>query len=134
MSGQKNQSSELLSLFSTSKPHRSHHLVNIQQTEHQQTIINVQLGPRVQLGHHIHLENCQLERGVIIGHYVKVESGVHLGESVQIGHHCHLKSGVHIAAGAIIQDHSVVEQSVPAGEVWGGAPAKAITQNINLAS
>lgn len=131
MSGQKNKSLYLeLSAPAASRPQ---HLVNIKQTPNQQTLINVLLGQRVQLGHHIHLENCQLEREVVIGHYVKVEADVRIGQGAQIGHHCHLKSGIHLGAGAIVQDHSVVEQSIPAGEVWGGTPAKPIAQQINLA-
>lgn len=45
---------------------------------------------------------------------------------VYIGSGSHLMPGITIGEGSLIAAASIVTKSVPAGEVWGGAPAKFI--------
>ena len=47
-----------------------------------------------------------------------------IGDDVWIGTHVVILPGVKIGKGAIIAAHSLVNQDVPAYEVWGGIPAR----------
>ncbi len=85
--------------------------------------------------------------------YINAKYGVEIGEEVQIGSHCSVysentidntkgkvaigkgaKIGSHtvilpnvtIGKGAVIGAHSLVKKDVPAGEVFGGVPARKI--------
>lgn len=53
---------------------------------------------------------------------------VTIGEDVFIGGHCIILKGVTIGDRCIIGAGSVVTKDVPAGEVWGGNPARRIRQ------
>ena len=50
-----------------------------------------------------------------------------IGDRVFIGAHCIILKGVTIGADSVIAAGSVVVKSVPAGEIWGGNPAKFIS-------
>lgn len=50
-----------------------------------------------------------------------VEDGAYVGAAA------HILGGVTIGAGSLIAAGSVVTKSVPAGEVWGGVPARKIS-------
>lgn len=56
--------------------------------------------------------------------YDETRSGVTVGTNVWVGAHCVLLPGVTIGDNAVIAAGSVVTTSVPAGEIWGGAPAR----------
>jgi len=49
-----------------------------------------------------------------------------IGRDVLIGGHSFVLKGVTIGDGSIISVGSVVNKSIPAGEIWGGVPAKKI--------
>jgi len=49
-----------------------------------------------------------------------------IGDDVFIGAECIILKGVTIGAGAIVAAGSVVVKDIPAGEIWGGNPAKCI--------
>lgn len=49
-----------------------------------------------------------------------------IGDNVFIGMDVLILKGVTIGEGAIVAARSVVSKSIPAGEVWGGNPAKFI--------
>jgi acetyltransferase-like isoleucine patch superfamily enzyme len=51
-------------------------------------------------------------------------SGVSVGNNVWVGANCVLLPGVTIGDNAIIAAGSVVTTAVPAGEIWGGVPAR----------
>lgn len=53
---------------------------------------------------------------------IKIEDDVWLGANVVV-----LK-GVHIGEGAIVAAGSIVNKSIPAYEIWGGVPARKISQ------
>ncbi len=52
---------------------------------------------------------------------------IRLGENVWIGAHATILAGVTIGDGAVIAAGAVVNKDVPAGEIWGGVPAKRIS-------
>lgn len=49
-----------------------------------------------------------------------------IGDDVWIGAHAALLPGIDIGSGAVIAAGAVVSKSVPAGEIWGGVPARQI--------
>ena len=63
-----------------------------------------------------------VERGELIFCPILVEKGALIGTGAMI------QPGVHIGAGAVIASHAVVPKYkvIPAGEVWGGIPARKI--------
>jgi acetyltransferase-like isoleucine patch superfamily enzyme len=53
--------------------------------------------------------------------------------NVFIGAHSTILKGVTIGEGAIVGAGSVVAKDIPAGEIWGGNPAKFISKNASIA-
>lgn len=51
-------------------------------------------------------------------------TGVILGDNVWVGANCTLLPGTRIGDSAVIAAGSVVRGAVPAGEIWGGVPAR----------
>ncbi|MFO1533625.1 MAG: DapH/DapD/GlmU-related protein [Thermoplasmatota archaeon] len=49
-----------------------------------------------------------------------------VGERASIGANCTVLPGVSIGAGAVVGAMSLVNRDVPAGEFWGGVPARRI--------
>jgi len=56
------------------------------------------------------------------------DAGVRLGNDVWLGAGCVVMPGVYINDGAVVGANSVVTCSVPAYEIWAGAPARKIGQ------
>ena len=60
----------------------------------------------------------------------EVRTGVILGDNVWVGANCTLLAGCRIGDGAIIAAGSVVRSAVPAGELWGGVPARRLRNSV----
>lgn len=58
-------------------------------------------------------------------------AAITLGRNVWIGAQCVILKGVTIGDGAVVGAGSVVTRSIPAGETWGGVPARKITKSQN---
>jgi serine O-acetyltransferase len=90
--------------------------------------------------------NVRVYQGVTIGRadqyltraQLRPGGGVVVGDGVILGSGCKVlfKSGqtLHIEEGAVIGANAVVLTSVPAGEIWAGAPAKRVSINPNWAN
>lgn len=56
-------------------------------------------------------------------------AAITLGRNVWIGAQCVILKGVTIGDGAVVGAGSVVTRSIPAGETWGGVPARKIIKS-----
>jgi acetyltransferase-like isoleucine patch superfamily enzyme len=65
--------------------------------------------------------------------YDESRTGVAIGENVWIGAQCVLLPGITIGDDAVVTAGSVVSTSVPAGELWGGVPARRRTSVAEFA-
>lgn len=58
----------------------------------------------------------------------EARTGVILGDNVWVGANCTLLPGTRIGDSAVIAAGSVVRGAVPAGEIWGGVPARRLRE------
>lgn len=72
--------------------------------------------------------NHRIEPGVPRFHtpWDDVKCGVDIGTNVWVGANCTILPGARIGDNAVIAAGSVVRGEVPAGELWGGVPARYI--------
>jgi UDP-3-O-[3-hydroxymyristoyl] glucosamine N-acyltransferase len=90
---------------------------------------NTKLDNLVQVGHNVRLgRNCVLASHTGISGSVTVGDGVAFGGRAGIADHLTIGSGAQIAAAAGVM------KDVPAGETWGGFPAKPLRQWLREAS
>jgi acetyltransferase-like isoleucine patch superfamily enzyme len=55
---------------------------------------------------------------------------VTIGDQVWIGANVVIMPGISIGANSVIASSAVVTKNVPAGEIWGGVPAKKISDKL----
>lgn len=87
----------------------------------------VKLGDGTNVGAHCHIgPGSSFARDVRIGALCDVAPGCWIEDEVEIGPRCQLGMGVKVGAGSTLEPRSFVPSwsVVPAGEVWGGDPAK----------
>ena len=60
------------------------------------------------------------------GPWDDTRTGVELGDNVWVGAGCVLLPGTRINDNAVVAAGSVVNREIPAGEIWGGIPARKI--------
>ncbi|TDQ09923.1 acetyltransferase-like isoleucine patch superfamily enzyme [Pedobacter metabolipauper] len=70
--------------------------------------------------------NHQIAREIKINQQPNETAPIRIEDDVWIASNVTILKGVTIATGAVIAANSVLNQSVPAYEIWGGSPAKKI--------
>ena len=68
-----------------------------------------------------------IDLGELIGKQLCLEKEIIIGEDVWVGCNVVILKGVHIGDGAVIAAGAVVTKSIPPLEIWGGVPAKKIS-------
>jgi UDP-3-O-[3-hydroxymyristoyl] glucosamine N-acyltransferase len=68
--------------------------------------------------------NCRIGRCVIIAGGCGLAGSVTIGDGVMFGGHVGVKDHTTIGAGARLMAYAAVMNDIPAGETWGGYPAK----------
>jgi acetyltransferase-like isoleucine patch superfamily enzyme len=74
--------------------------------------------------------NHQIEKDRRINVQSNVTSPIRIGNDVWIASNVTILKGVEIGDGAVIAANSVVNNNVPAYEVWGGTPARKISERL----
>lgn len=77
----------------------------------------------VQIAH-----NVVIGRNVVIASFTGISGTSTIGDGVAMGGQVGIKDHVHIGAGAKLAASAGVMRDVPAGETWGGMPAKPLKQ------
>lgn len=82
--------------------------------------------------------NCMFGNNLVIVDHNHISSNCHtneyqtesieIGNNVWVGANCSILKGVKIGDGAVIAANSVVNKNVPENEMWGGCPAKKISE------
>jgi UDP-3-O-[3-hydroxymyristoyl] glucosamine N-acyltransferase len=70
--------------------------------------------------------NCRIGRNFAAAAFLGVSGSSEIGDNVQFGGRVGMKDHIHVGTGARVAAGSGVLSDVPAGETWGGYPAKPI--------
>jgi len=90
---------------------------------------NTKIDNLVQIGH-----NCRIGRNVVMAAHTGISGSVDVGDGVQMGGRVGIADHVTIGAGARLAAASGVMGEVPAGETWGGFPARPIRRWLREAA
>ncbi len=82
---------------------------------------NTKIDNLVQVAH-----NVVIGRSCVLAAHTGISGSVTVGDGVMFGGRAGIADHVHIGAGAKIAAASGVMKNVPAGEVWGGSPARSL--------
>lgn len=68
--------------------------------------------------------NCLIGRNVVMAAFCGVSGSVEIGDGVLMGGRAGIADHIRIGSGAQIAGGAAVYRDIPAGEVWGGMPAR----------
>jgi UDP-3-O-[3-hydroxymyristoyl] glucosamine N-acyltransferase len=80
---------------------------------------NTKIDNLVQIGH-----NCRIGRNCVMAAHTGISGSVELGDGVQLGGRVGIADHIKVGAGARLAAAAGVMSDVPAGETWGGFPAR----------
>jgi acetyltransferase-like isoleucine patch superfamily enzyme len=87
----------------------------------------IEVGDRTNLGAHVHIApGCTIGNDVRIGALTDMAPGCEIGDHVEIGPRCAFGMAVRVEEGAKVEPMTFLDSymTVPAGEIWGGNPAR----------
>jgi UDP-3-O-[3-hydroxymyristoyl] glucosamine N-acyltransferase len=84
---------------------------------------NTKIDNLVQIAH-----NCRIGRNCVMAAFTGISGSVEIGDGVQLGGRAGVADHLTVGPGARIAAAAGVMQDVPAGETWGGLPARPIRQ------
>jgi UDP-3-O-[3-hydroxymyristoyl] glucosamine N-acyltransferase len=84
---------------------------------------NTKIDNQVQIGH-----NCRVGRNCVMAAHTGISGSVTIGDGAQFGGRAGVADHITIGAGARIGAAGGVMKNIPAGETWGGFPARPIRQ------
>jgi maltose O-acetyltransferase len=88
----------------------------------------VTIGSHCAISHNVRIytSTTEADDDLRLGPGRTVSRSVTIGDGVWIGANTYIAPGVVIGSNSVIGANSVVTRSVPAGEIWGGVPARLI--------
>jgi len=96
------------------------------------TFAPVTIGNNVQIGKNAHIwthASCDMLEGCMLN----IKKSVVIEDNVWLaGNYCTINPGVRLAEGSIVLTHSVVTKDTEQRRVYGGVPAKDITDKMNI--
>lgn len=87
------------------------------------------VGEGTYVDNHVHIgHNTQIGRNCVIAAFGGLSGSVVVGDGVQMGGRVGIADHVTVGAGCKLAADSAIMRDVPAGETWGGSPAKPLRQ------
>jgi UDP-3-O-[3-hydroxymyristoyl] glucosamine N-acyltransferase len=84
---------------------------------------NTKIDNLVQIGH-----NCRIGRNCVMAAHTGISGSVEIGDGAQLGGRVGIADHIKVGAGARLAAAAGVMKDVPAGETWGGFPARPLRQ------
>ena len=84
---------------------------------------NTKIDNLVQIGH-----NCRIGRNCVMAAHTGISGSVDIGDGAQLGGRVGIADHITVGAGARLAAAAGVMQDIPAGETWGGFPARPMRQ------
>lgn len=87
------------------------------------------IGERTKIDNLCHVaHNVVIGRGVVMAAFGGISGSVTIGDNSQLGGRVGIADHVHVGEGASLAASAGLFRNVPAGETWGGTPAKPVKQ------
>ena len=92
----------------------------------------VRIGRRCRIANHVRIytETSEPDSDFRTSEGTPVRGNVMIGDGVWLGVNVYIGPGITIGSNSVVGANSVVTKDVPAGEIWGGVPARRIRAKV----